>query len=127
VLVGFGDNVAWGQTLQDALDKVFKGESGVKVPDPNKQSNPPTNQTVQQALTEAQDAFARADAALRSGNLATYQSELAKAKAAIDRAVRASSQTPPSTPPSTPTSTPTPTPSPPATPGGTPTSPPAGR
>jgi hypothetical protein len=56
---------------------------------------------------------------LRSGNLATYQAELAKAKAAIDRAVSASSQTP--------TSTPTPTQSPPTTPGGSSTSPPAGR
>ncbi len=121
VLVGFGDNVAWGQTLQEALDKVFKGESGAKTDeDGNKQNNnPPTNQTVQQALTEAQDAFTRADAALRSGNLATYQAELAKARAAIDRAVRASSQTPTSTPP--------PTQSPPTTPGGTSTSPPAGR
>jgi uncharacterized protein len=121
VLVGFGDNVAWGQTLQEGLDKVFKGQSGAKTgedPNDNKPNNPPANQTVQQALKEAQDAFTRADAALRKGDLATYQSEIAKAKAAIDRATQASSQPTP-----TPTPTPAQTPSAPTTPGGTPSSP----
>lgn len=118
VLVGFGDNVAWGQTLQEALDKVFKGESGVKTDeDPPDNNQPPANQTVQQALAEAQAAFTRAEAALRRGDLATYQSEISKAKAAITRAAAASNQ-----PTSTPTPTPTGTPTTPSTPSSSPSS-----
>jgi uncharacterized membrane protein (UPF0182 family) len=115
VLVGFGDRVAFGSTLQEALNKVFNGDAGAntdegdgKVDQPN---NPPANQTIQQALTEAQKAFTDADTALRRGDLAGYKANTDKAKAAIDRAIRAGA-----------VATPTPTPSP----SGTPASPPTG-
>ncbi len=113
VLVGFGDRVAFGANLQEALDKVFSGNSGAKTGEQNKPppTTQPTNQTVQQALAEAQQAFVEADAALKKGDLAGYQAAMAKAKAAVDRAAKASQPTSTSTPTPTPTATPTSTPS----------------
>jgi uncharacterized protein len=118
VLVGFGDRVAYGTTLKEALEKVFNTnvETGEKPPGTDPTTPPSTtNQTVKQALAEAQTAYAAAQAALTKGNLAEYQTQVTKMKAAIDRAVAAGSATP--TP--TPTTTPSPTPiSPPTSPTG---------
>ncbi|WBQ07103.1 UPF0182 family membrane protein [Kribbella sp. CA-293567] len=117
VLVGFGDRVAYGTTLKEALEKVFNTnvETGEKPP-VGTPTTPPANQTVKQALAEAQTAYAAAQAALTKGNLAEYQAQVTKMKAAIDRAVSAGAAptTPPATPPSV---TPTPT-SPPSSPTG---------
>jgi hypothetical protein len=44
------------------------------------------DQQVQQLLTQAVDHFAAAQAALRNGDLATYQSELELAQAFVERA-----------------------------------------
>ncbi|MFI5731835.1 UPF0182 family protein [Kribbella sp. NPDC051587] len=117
VLVSFGDRVAFGSTLQEALTKVFNtsvdtGEDpGGNNPPPSQQ---PTNQTIKQALAEAQSAYTAAQAALRNGDLATYQKEVERMKAAIDRA--ASAGTAPTTTPSpTPSTTPT---NPPSSPTG---------
>ncbi|TDU91698.1 hypothetical protein EV138_5309 [Kribbella voronezhensis] len=117
VLVSFGDRVAFGATLQEALTKVFNTEVNTGEPDPNgtKPDNPPANPTVKQALAEAQAAWDNAQAALKRGDLAGYQSQVNKMKAAIDRANAAVTPTP------TPTGTPSGTPTTPATP---PTSPP---
>jgi uncharacterized membrane protein (UPF0182 family) len=119
VLVGFGDKVAFGSTLQEALNKVFNGDAGTPSdPTPGKPpATPPANQTIQQALAEAQRAFTDADAALRRGDLATYQTNLNKAKAAVERAVKAGAVITPPTPTATPSG------SPPATPASPPTSP----
>jgi len=116
VLVGFGEKVAYGSNLQEALDKVFAGDAGADTGDegdgkPTTPTQP--NQTVQQALAQAQAAFAEADAALKQGNLSAYQAAMNRAKAAIDRAVRAN------------TSQPTPTPTPTGTPVSPPTTPPS--
>ncbi|GAA1601213.1 UPF0182 family protein [Kribbella sancticallisti] len=120
VLVGFGDRVAFGSTLQEALGKVFNAEvSTGEEPVGPKPTTPPANQTIKQALAEAQTAYTAAQAALKAGNLAEYQAQVNKMKAAIDRAVTAGAA-----PPATPTPTPTGTPStPPVTPpASTPTS-----
>jgi hypothetical protein len=115
--VSFGDGVAYGSTLQDALTKVFKtsvdtGEQppGTKIPPPNQQ-----NQTVKQALADAQAAYTRAQAALKNGDLAGYQTAVDQMKAALDKAVAAGNAVTPS---------PTPTPQPSGSPS-TPASPPA--
>ncbi|MEV8375641.1 UPF0182 family protein [Kribbella sp. NPDC056861] len=117
VLVGFGDRVAYGTTLKEALGKVFNTDvdTGEKPPGTDPTTPPSTtNQTVKQALAEAQTAYAAAQAALTKGNLAEYQSQVTKMKNAIDRAVAAGSATP-----TTPTTTPSPTPtSPPTSPTG---------
>jgi uncharacterized protein len=67
-------------------------------------TTPPTNQTVQQLLADAVTHFQRADAALKAGDLATYQTEI---KAAQDDLSRAQQQagtaaTPSTAPPTTP-------------------------
>ncbi|MET9270711.1 UPF0182 family protein [Kribbella sp. NPDC003557] len=120
VLVSFGDGVAYGGTLQEALNKVFKtnvdtGElpPGTKTP-PEQQPN----QTVKQAIADAQAAWTRAQAALTKGDLAGYQTNLNQMKAALDRAATAAAGTPTATPSATPSGSPS---SPPAS---TPTSPP---
>jgi uncharacterized protein len=109
ILVGFGEKVAWGTTLNDALNRLFTDDSGTPQERPNQ---PPTNtnQTVQQALAAAQTAFAEADAALKRGDLAAYQAAMARARTAVDRAIRAGATTTPR-PTQTPTPTPTNTPS----------------
>jgi uncharacterized membrane protein (UPF0182 family) len=124
VLVGFGDQVAFGSSLTEALNKVFNGDSGVDTNDPGRINPPPTaNPTVKQALAEAQQAYAAAQAALAKADLAGYQANVNKMKAALDRAAAATAATP------TPTPKPTGTPSspPPSTPpASTPPSSPTG-
>jgi len=121
VLVGFGDRVAFGTTLQEALQKVFNTnvETGEEEEKPGTPKPPPSTQTIKQALTEAQSAYTAAQAALRSGNLAEYQTQVNKMKAAIDRAVAAGAVVPPTTTPTpNPTPNPTPTSPPPSSPTG---------
>jgi uncharacterized membrane protein (UPF0182 family) len=124
VLVSFGDQVAYGATLQEALTKVFNTQVNTGEKDPNDNTKPPpANQTIKQALAEAQTAYTNAQAALKRGDLAGYQSQVNKMKAAIDRAVAAGAVV-------TPTNSPTPTPTPSGTPSSsttptTPSSPPS--
>ena len=121
VLVGFGDRVAFGTTLQEALQKVFNTnvETGEEEEKPGTPKPPPSTQTIKQALTEAQSAYTAAQAALKAGNLAEYQSQVNKMKAAIDRAIAAGAVVPPTTTPTpNPTPNPTPTSPPPSSPTG---------
>jgi hypothetical protein len=96
VIVRFGQSVGIGDTLGQALDQVFQGDSGAPpVGEPTTEEPPPTgggepdNPAATRALTEAEAAFAAADKALAGGNLATYQAEITKAKAAVRRALTA--------------------------------------
>jgi uncharacterized membrane protein (UPF0182 family) len=124
VLAGFGDRVAFGASLQEALTKVFNTSVSTGEVDPNgpKPNNPPANQTIKQALTEAQTAYDAAQAALKKGDLAGYQAQVNKMKAAIDRAVQAGAVVTPPTPAPTPTPSGSPSSPPPSSP---PTSPPS--
>ncbi|ADB34323.1 protein of unknown function UPF0182 [Kribbella flavida DSM 17836] len=118
VLVSFGERVAFGSTLSEALTKVFNtsvGNDPDPDPNPNEPTPPPANQTIKQALADADKAFADADAALRRGDLNGYQANIKKAQAAVARAIAAGAQVP-----NNPTPTPTPTGTPP-----TPTNPPS--
>jgi len=118
VLVSFGDRVAYGATLQEALTKVFDTtvDTGEDPGDKPPTNQPPANQTIKQALAEAQSAYAAAQAALKAGDLAAYAREIDKMKAAVDRAVAAGAGTGPTT---TPTTTPS------GSPSSTPTNPPS--
>ena len=124
VLVSFGDRVAYGSTLTEALNKVFN--TSVTNPEEPPGTKPPTtpvNPTVKQALAEAQAAYTAAQAALTRGDLAGYQEQVNKMKLAIDRAVAAGAAvtpTPTTTPSGTPTTTPSGTPAPPSTPSASP-------
>ena len=97
VVVRFGNEVGIGETLQEALDQVFKGDAGANTGEgtssspttPTTPTTPSGTQSAQarQLLTEAQAAFNAADAALKKGDLGTYQSQIAIAKAKVAQAL----------------------------------------
>ena len=98
VMVRFGQSVGIGDTLQQALDQVFKGDSGAETgestDDPETADTPPAtgepdNPAATRALDEAESAFADAEKALTSGDLAGYQAKIKEAEAAVARALRA--------------------------------------
>lgn len=85
VVVRFGEQISIGTTLQEALDTVFKGDAGASTgegdqPQTSKTPAPSAPAKGEQAalklLDEASKAFAAADAALKKGDLATYQKQL---------------------------------------------------
>jgi uncharacterized protein len=119
VLVAFGDRVAFGSTLQDALTKVFNTsvDTGEQPPGTKPPTTPQPSQTVKQALSEAQAAYTAAQAALKQGDLTGYQKNVDNMKRAIDRAVAAGVTTPTPTPSTTPSPPPASTPPPPSPPG----------
>ena len=109
VVVRFGEHVGIGTTLQEALDQVFQGDAGASTgetepgvtppaPGGTPTASPPTTPSaptgqvnepaVVAALQKAQDAFTAAEAALRSGDLATYQAKTNEAKAALAEALK---------------------------------------
>jgi uncharacterized membrane protein (UPF0182 family) len=95
VVVRFGQSVGIGPTLQAALDEVFQGDSGAETEeDEPETTEPPSNSepdnpAATKALNEAETAFEAADKALTSGDLATYQTKIKEAQAAVQRALRA--------------------------------------
>ncbi len=98
VLVRFGSSVAIGDTLQDALDQVFKGDAGAKTeeeggtePPPKEEpgSENPDNPAASRALADAAKAFEDAETALKDGDLGAYQSKIKEAQEALTRAQEA--------------------------------------
>ncbi len=91
VVVRFGQQVGIGDTLQDALDQIFKGDSGAKTGEGGTEE--PTgkvdNPAAAKALDEAETAFADADKALAAKDLGTYQTKMKEAQAAVQRALTA--------------------------------------
>ncbi|WP_375432283.1 UPF0182 family protein [uncultured Friedmanniella sp.] len=99
VVVRFGQSVGIGDTLQEALDSVFKGNAGVTTPDggePSEPTEPGTgktdNPTAIRALDEAETAFTAAQKALTAGDLGTYQERIKDAQDATARALKAMGQ-----------------------------------
>lgn len=104
VTVRFGEHVGIGSTLQEALDAVFKGDAGASTGE-QPSTTPPTTTTTPStsapptgtpdyaaaadALQRAQAAFDAADAALKNGDLATYQAKVNEAKQALADAAKA--------------------------------------
>jgi uncharacterized membrane protein (UPF0182 family) len=86
VIVVNGDAIGIGATLSQALTDAL----GEEVTPPDGEPQPPPTGTVDEQvealLQEAAQHFALADDALRSGDLATYQSEIELAQAAIEQA-----------------------------------------
>lgn len=96
VAVRFGDHVGISTTLQAALDQVFAGDAGASTgeggtgttPPPTQPTTPGTNTPADEKaavaeMQKAQAAFDAADAALRKGDLAGYQTQIDAAKAAL--------------------------------------------
>jgi uncharacterized protein len=95
VLVSFGDKVAFEDTLQESLDKVFSGDSGVSTGGGG--TGPPTggtggvapNAALSAALADAQKALADSKAALAKGDFAAYGVAQQALADAITRALAA--------------------------------------
>ena len=94
VVVVIGDRIGFEPTFQEALDAALKGQGpsleggGTR---PSRPEETPTEQptgTQQELIQEALDHFDRADAALRDGDLATYQREEQAGRRAVEEAQR---------------------------------------
>jgi uncharacterized membrane protein (UPF0182 family) len=90
VVVVNGGNIGIGASLESALADAL-GEAAPTPPPPDDDDGepPPTgtiDEQVQALLEEAANHFALADAALRNGDLATYQREVELAQGAIEEA-----------------------------------------
>ena len=95
----FGKEVAWGTTLNQALDGLFGGDAGADAGDadadvpPDPTSDEPREGDVAalaQALADMERAYADAERALRAGDFAAYGEAQERLKNAIARAVDAS-------------------------------------
>ena len=74
VAVVYSDRVDWADTLAGALGLVFGESDGTGDDEDDEPAEPPTGESDLAALIdEAEAAFASADAALRAGDLASYQ------------------------------------------------------
>jgi len=90
VLVAFGDQIGFDDTLQGALDQVFGGNAGASAGGTNGGTTTPgTPTTVASALADAQKALADGQAALAKGDFAAYGKAQDELKAAIARAIAA--------------------------------------
>jgi uncharacterized protein len=110
VLVSFGDKIAFEDTLDQALDVLFGGNSGATAGDGNtptsdSSTTPPstgtgsgtgstgstTNTALQQALQEAQTALTARNAALKAGDWTAYGTADSQLQTAIAAAIAAES------------------------------------
>ncbi|HET7326014.1 MAG TPA: UPF0182 family protein [Nocardioidaceae bacterium] len=122
VLASFGDNVGYGATLSDALDRVLGEESGIDddnpstTPEPppptdeptdepsseptDEPTAPPAGASADELLAQAQQRFVEADQALRDGDLQEWSRLYEEGRALFEQGLQARG---------TPTSAPTPT------------------
>ena len=115
VLVSFGEEIGYAETLDEALDQVFGGDAGVEGPDPADPEVPdapidpgdveptpeptaePTTPTIdddaraelRSALAEARDAILDGQQALADGDWAAYGAAQDRLEAALERALAA--------------------------------------
>ncbi len=90
VVAVFDDRIEWDDTLDGALSLVFDGDvGGGEVPDDGMVVPPPVtgDGTVDDLLRQAAEAFDRARAALRNGDLAEYQRLVDEAESLVDEAL----------------------------------------
>ena len=87
VLVSFGDQIGFSETLQGALDQVFGGNSGTTVSDNQQSTSTPggagTSQAIRAAISSLQSAFADLEAAQKRLDGAAEDKARARVKAAI--------------------------------------------
>lgn len=103
VLVAFGDEVGFADTLSESLDQVFEGESGAETPEEQQtedlpedetegsQAEPPMAGSAQDQLTEAlddaRDAMSRSESAMADGDWTAYGQAQADLQDALERAL----------------------------------------
>jgi uncharacterized protein len=94
VVVVFGDEIEWAETLDEALAEVFDAEPPLGVPeggggdgDPELTPEEPAPAgSVQELIQQASTALDDADVALREGNLGEYQRLVERARVLVERA-----------------------------------------
>ena len=91
VLVSFGDQIGYSDTLKGALDQVFAGNSGTSESGASTGSGKPTTGTndLAYALASAKQALADGQAALAKGDFTAYGKAQDRLKAAIAAAISA--------------------------------------
>ena len=93
VLVSFGDQIGFDNTLKGALDQVFSGASSSIInstPSTNGGGTKPTgNTSLKAALENAKQALADSQSALKAGDFAAYGRAQDRLKAAIAAAIAA--------------------------------------
>jgi len=94
VLVSFGDQIGFSDTLKGALDQVFAGNSGTSETGASTGSGKPVTNSneLANALASAKQAFADGQAALAKGDFAAYGKAQDRLKAAITAAISAQSK-----------------------------------
>lgn len=101
VLVAFGEEIGFAPTLDEALDQVFGGDSGVQAGDAGQAGQPTEDgeaggagadqpdESVQQALEDARTAMEDADRALQDGDFAAYGEAQERLRQALEQAIEA--------------------------------------
>ncbi|RLU99328.1 hypothetical protein CTZ27_15430 [Streptomyces griseocarneus] len=97
VLVTYGKNTAFEDTLPQALDVIFGGKAAGGTPNPpdngtTQPSQPSKNPTADQAAKDIKDAYEAGQKALESKDLAAYAKAQDALKDAVDRFLKAESQ-----------------------------------
>ena len=91
VLVSFGDQIGFDDTLKGALDQVFGGNSGTTGGGSTTDGNTgvTTNSSLANSLASAKKAYADGLAALAKGDFAAYDKAQKRLKSALDAAINA--------------------------------------
>ena len=89
VLVSFGDQIGYDDTLKGALDQVFGGNSGTTSASGSTSTTGTTNNSLASALASAKQALADGQAALANGDFAAYGRAQDRLKSAIASAIAA--------------------------------------
>ena len=91
VLVSFGDQIGYDDTLKGALDQVFGGNSGTVAGGSSSGTSGQisTNSSLANSLASAKQAYADGLAALAKGDFAAYDRAQKRLKSALDAAINA--------------------------------------
>jgi uncharacterized membrane protein (UPF0182 family) len=91
VLVSFGDQIGYDDTLKGALDQVFGGNSGTTSGSTttNSSTGVTSNSSLANSLASAKKAYADGLAALARGDFAEYDKAQKRLKSALDAAISA--------------------------------------
>ena len=94
VLVSFGDQIGYDDTLKGALDQVFGGNSGTTSGNTTTSGSTgvTSNSSLANALASAKKAYADGLAALSKGDFAEYDKAQKRLKSALDAAINAQSK-----------------------------------
>jgi uncharacterized membrane protein (UPF0182 family) len=92
VLVSFGDQIGYDDTLKGALDQVFGGNSGTTTSSGTTTTTGTNNSSRANALASAKQAYADGLAALAKGDFAAYDKAQKRLKSALDSAINAQSK-----------------------------------